>query len=342
MTIANPARAAILLAKSVSGCIVFGTNRRFGWQAGSKPACRDLFLIGVKAFPAGIGIVGPTLRFPSKGSAMTYKSILVNLDIDGPIAPLSKLAMELAHRFDARLIGMSAADIQPPIADASGMGIDLDVIGIQIKQIETRLQAVQAEFEALAGSTVDIQWRGAVGGPTSSLLEQARAADLVVTRSPARTWLGNGYRHIDLGSLVLHAGRPVFVAGDNVEHLSTNRILVAWKDTREARRALADALPLLSLAAEVFVVTIDPEEDSHAKSVLADVSDYLGRHGIKARTEVIMVKSEGERLTEFARSIHADIVVSGAYGHSRLRELVFGGVTRSLLKDGGLNRFMSS
>lgn len=273
---------------------------------------------------------------------MTYKSILVNLDIDGPIAPLTKLAMEFAHSFDARLIGLSAADFQPPIADASGMGIDLEIVDIQIKQIESRLQAVQAEFEALAGTTVDTQWRSAVRGPTSFLLEQARMADLVVTGSSGGSLPGNGYRHVDLGSLALHAGRPVFVAGGGVETLPASRMLVAWKDTREARRAVADALPLLSLAQEVIVVTIDPEEDSHAQSGLADVSDYLARHGIKARTEVIMVKSEGERLTEFARSIHADIVVSGAYGHSRLRELVFGGVTRSLLKDELLNRFMSN
>lgn len=273
---------------------------------------------------------------------MTYKSILVNLDIDGPIAPLTKLAMELAHNFDASLIGLSAADIQPPIADASGMGIDLDIIDIQIKQIENRLQAVRAEFEALAGSTVDIQWRGAVYRPTSFLLEQARAADLIVAGSSRGTAPGNGYRRIDLGSLVLHAGRPVFMASQGAESVPTNRILVAWKDTREARRAVVDALPLLARAQEVVVVTIDPEEDTSAQSGLADVSGYLARHGIKARTEVIMVKSEGERLTEFARSIHADIVVSGAYGHSRLRELVFGGVTRSLLKDDGLNRFMSS
>lgn len=273
---------------------------------------------------------------------MTYKSILVNLDIDGPVAPLTRLAMELAHTFDARLIGLSAAGIQPPIADASGMGIDLDIIDIQMKQVESRLQTMQAEFEALAGSTVEMQWRGAVSGPTSFLLEQARAADLIVTGSSAGTSPGSGNRCVDLGGLVLHAGRPVFVARDGAESLPTNRILVAWKDTREARRAVADALPLLARAEEVVVVTIDPEEDSYARSGLADVAAYLARHGIKAHTEVIMVKSEGERLTEFARSIHADIVVSGAYGHSRLRELVFGGVTRSLLKDGGLNRFMSS
>ena len=273
---------------------------------------------------------------------MTYKSILVNLAIDGPVAPLTRLAMDLAHSFDARLIGLSAADIQPPIADASGMGIDLDIIDIQIKQIESRLQAVQAEFEALAGGTVDIQWRGAVCRPTSFLLEQARAADLLVASSSTGTSPGNGCRHIDLGSLVLHAGRPVFVAGDGVEHISTNRILVAWKDTREARRAVADALPLLSRAQEVVVVTIDPEEDSICPERAGRCvrlpcppwhqGAHRSDHGQERRRA-----PDGIRQVDPCR--HRRI---GRLRPQQAARLVFGGVTRSLLKDGGLNRFMTS
>ena len=118
-------------------------------------------------------------------------------------------------------------------------------------------------------------------------------------------------------------------------------MLVAWKDTREARRAVADALPYLAKAKEVVVATIDTDHDGSIRNSLAEVAVHLERHGITARTEMLAGEADGDRLVAFARSVHADLIVSGAYGHSRLREWAFGGVTRTLIEENGIHRLMS-
>jgi nucleotide-binding universal stress UspA family protein len=117
---------------------------------------------------------------------------------------------------------------------------------------------------------------------------------------------------------------------------------VAWNDSREARRAVLDAVPLLSMASEVHLVTVDDGAGEHTWKSLSDVSAFLARHNIKSHCEVLPAKAHAERICEFAKMLGADLIVSGAYGHSRVREWIFGGVTRSLLDEIGQNRFMSS
>ena len=273
---------------------------------------------------------------------MTYRSILVNLDIDGPVVTLIKLATDLASRFDARLIGCSAADVTPPIIVAEGMALGIDIRSHEREDIETRLAEVRAEFERLAGASVKVEWRGGVANPTRFLAEEARAADLVLTCSSEGASSRNAYRSVNVGRLILDAGRPVIVAANDAERGLATKILVAWKDTREARRALADALPLLSQAQEVVVATVDAEADIVTKGGLADVAAFLAYHGVKARIELIAEAGDGDKLADIARSMDSDLIVSGAYGHSRLREWVFGGVTRSLLDEVGLNRLMAN
>lgn len=119
-------------------------------------------------------------------------------------------------------------------------------------------------------------------------------------------------------------------------------VVIAWKDTREARRAVADAVPLLRLALNVTVVTVADERGQWVDQSVADVVGFLARHGVEARSKVLENSDDSGRLVEFIVANHADLVVSGAYGHSRLREWAFGGMTRSLLDETGLNRLMSS
>jgi len=274
---------------------------------------------------------------------MSYKSILVNIDIDGPVAPIVKLAIDLARRSDARLIGFCAGDTPLPTM----MGPEGSTIAVEVWQqlkndIEQRLKAVHGEFDRLAAGSVEAEWREAVGSPTRSLVPVARLADLIVTGATQGASTGDTYRVVDPGNLVLQAGRPVLVAASGVEHVLAKKAVIAWKDTREARRAVADAVPLLLAADQVVVATVDPEPDEWIRAGLEDVVAFLAKHGVKARSEVIAAKDDVGSLSEFVASFQADLVVSGAYGHSRIREWVFGGVTRSLLDETGLNRFMSS
>jgi nucleotide-binding universal stress UspA family protein len=272
---------------------------------------------------------------------MSYRSILVNLDIDGPVTPLIKLAADLARRFDARLIGCSGADIVPPFITTEGMMLDGELIERQRTDIEARLIQLQQKFTDAAGTGVDVEWHGDLMEPSRLVIGLARMADLIVSGSPEGAKVGNLHRSMDLGNLLLHAGRPVLLAAASAEHLLAKNVLVAWKDSREARRAVVDAIPLLSGASEVVVATVDRDATRQAKQSVADVTVFLGRHGIRARAEVVSEKGDAAVLKALAGSMHADLIVAGAYGHSRLRELVFGGVTRSLLDEIGVNRLMS-
>ena len=272
---------------------------------------------------------------------MSYKSILVNLDIDGPVVPLIKFAVDLASRFKAQLVGFSAADAPLPIAVPESGAIAAEVWERQRQDIERRFGELNREVEKLAGNSVEVEWRDSLDSPTRSLAVMARLADLIVTGSARGASTGDIYRAVDPGSVVLQTGRPVLVAANGAQHAPGKKAVVAWKDTREARRAVADAVPLLSLTKEVVVVTAERELNRWVKAGVADVVSYLACHGIKARSELIETSDESGRLVEFVTSAGADLVVSGAYGHSRMREWVFGGVTRSLLDQAGLNRFMA-
>ena len=273
---------------------------------------------------------------------MSYKSIIVNLDIDGPVVPILKLAIDLAMHFEARLIGFSAAEAHLPFGGPEGGAIAAEVWQQEKDDIEHRLLKLHAEFDKLTAGAVKAEWRQMVGDPTRSLAVTARLADLIVIAARSGAATGDAYRTVDPGSLVIQSGRPILIAADADAPMAAKHAVIAWKDTREARRAVADAVPLLLSAEEVSVVTVDREPNEATRKAIADVGAFLLHHGIKARTEVISAKDESRSLREFFGACRADIVVSGAYGHSRLREWAFGGVTRSLLDQVGLNRFMAS
>jgi nucleotide-binding universal stress UspA family protein len=136
-----------------------------------------------------------------------------------------------------------------------------------------------------------------------------------------------------MGAPVLQAGRPVLIVPGTIDKLVLGHVIVAWKDTRETRRAALDALPLLKMAARVTVVEVAAEGDlESARLHLEDVVVWLKRHDIAAA--LLVSASNGDdtgRLNAIAQEQNVDLIVAGAYGHSRLRELVLGGVTHDLL-----------
>jgi nucleotide-binding universal stress UspA family protein len=273
---------------------------------------------------------------------MSYRSILLNLDIDGPIVPVVKAATDLAKHSGAALIGFCAADAPLPITGPGGEGLAVEAWQQMRNDIKQRFKELREEFVSLVAGAVDTEWCDALESPTHALARLSRMADLVVTGAKKGAATGDPYRTSDPGSVVLQAGRPVLVVAEGAEHVSTRKVAVAWKDTREARRAVADAVPLLLSADEVILVTVAAEIDEWVREGVADVVAFLARHGINARSEMIESSGDSDKLLDFIGSCQADLVVSGAYGHSRLREWAFGGVTRSLLDEVGLNRFMSS
>lgn len=270
---------------------------------------------------------------------MSYRSILVNIAVDGPVEPVVTAAAGLARRFEARLIGLCAADIETPVVFPDGGVMVAEVWRQAQEDIEKRFGETRLAFERL---TTDAELRLIMRNPSQALTEASRTADLIVTAAPKGAASGDAYRTADPASVVLHAGRPLLVIGDGAEQVAPENVVVLWKDGREARRAVADAIPFLAAARQVTVVTVARTVDEEIRAGAEDVIAFLAAHKIAAEAELIERSDENPALLDFIAARGPDLVVSGAYGHSRLREWAFGGMTRSLLDQTGLNRFMSS
>jgi nucleotide-binding universal stress UspA family protein len=275
---------------------------------------------------------------------MTYMSILVNVDVDAPVAPIAKLAVDLGRRFNARrLIGFCAADAAIPLVITPETGALLADAWEQLrKDLFHQFARLREEFNDAVGGSIASDWIQALDHPTRSLGETAHMADLIVMRSPQGAATGNLFRSADPGAVVLQAGRPVLITPNTCERISAKKVVIAWKNTREARRAVSDAVPMLRLAHEVALVAIDAEPDNEIRHTAQNVASFLLHHGVRVATEVLTSHDETDALLRFLASFEADLVVSGAYGHSRVREWAFGGVTRSLLDQTGISRLMAS
>jgi nucleotide-binding universal stress UspA family protein len=253
-----------------------------------------------------------------------------------------KAAADLAGRSQAKLIGFCAADAPIVAAGPADAGLAAEAWMQMRDDIQSRFKDMHDKFGKLIAGKVAIEWREALDNPTRALAEAARMADLIVMGAVEGAATGDAYRRADPGSIALQAGRPLLVVAHDAEQVRARNIAVAWKDTREARRALTDSLPLLKSAETVTVVTVAAEVDQWIRASLADVMAFLRAHGVEARPELVEDSDEHLALFDALDKCGADLIVSGAYGHSRLREWAFGGVTRSLLDETGRDRFMAS
>jgi len=265
----------------------------------------------------------------------TYASVLVALDLGPDVVARTKLATHLADCFHGHLIGAAGRHLLT-IADAvtqaevvsAGM-VDTDR-NVNWNSAFQELQDVEAVFRQGIGSFARVSLRTGIEEPGIFLLRQARAADLLIVGRQDQRDPSDWRFALNLGDIVLQAGRPVLVTPPGADHLSAQLVLVAWKDTREARRAVWDALPFLRRAKEVVVCAVG-DDARHASA--RDVQEHLGRHGVAAEVLGLQRREAtvGDELIQAAERIGADLIVSGAYGHSRMREWVFGGVTCDLL-----------
>ena len=274
---------------------------------------------------------------------MEIRTILVSVDIDSFSPELLQCAGNLAKRFDAALIGLAAAEPSAALVGVEGLGATVGWYQKEREDIEARLRTLEGQFRSLAPADLKVDWRAHVAAPNRSLASTASCADLILAGSRHHRPDGNYQRSLDLGELVLSAGRPVLVVGAGVAEVKADKVVIGWKDTREARRAVSDALPFLKAAGDVFIATIDEGDLGAEKANLEDVLAWLERHDVKARGDVYPDKGgPANSLEGIAKSIEADLVVTGGYGHSRLREWLFGGMTRDLLAAQTINRFMSN
>jgi nucleotide-binding universal stress UspA family protein len=265
---------------------------------------------------------------------MTYKTVMVGLALDRSNDARLEIAGQLVKQFGAHAIGIAAGEFSPPLYFTEGEQAQR-VLDQGQAAIKNRLAEIEAQFRAaMLNRAAGVEWRCAEDFPTRFAVRQARAADIVVVGGEGGETLADPYSDTNSSDLVMQLGRPVLVVPDSCNWLDLRSILIAWKDTPEARRAIVDALPMLRQAKDVAVVEIIEEEVNRtaALSGIRDVVVWLSRHGVVASEQVPAEKGNAtQKIERIASEVGAGLIVAGAYGHSRLREWVFGGMTRSLL-----------
>ncbi len=267
---------------------------------------------------------------------MTYATLMVHLELGRANAGVLRVATDLAARFHSRVVGITVGE--PMMAMADDGYVSNSLVEQDVSFIEKESDALEADFRsAFRDRNNAVEWRSKIiFGPLASYLaSEARCADLVLTGAVFHETATETQR-VGAGELVLQCGRPVLVVPPAATAFKSDRVVVCWKDTREARRAVNDGLPLLKQAGHVDVIEIVREDEVLAGgSRLDDVVAWLKLHGVPATAAAIAANGDDEdQLAAIIEQRDDDLVIAGAYGHSRLREWAFGGVTRDLLAKG--------
>lgn len=270
---------------------------------------------------------------------MTYKTILVHFDTTPQAGARLELALSIAQSCGAHLIGLYL----PELAQLPGL------VGVKIppslldqmnrEKLRRRNEATDSFDRAVSGSGLtSYEWRAPAGFSTDTAINEARYSDLAIIgqRNPEEPnpFLPQGFEE----SLLIGTGGPVLMTPYTGKDIKVaENVLVAWNGTREAARAVKDALPLLARARKVTVMTIGPRPAGRESpdASAADVARFLSRHDIHAETvfDADVAIDAGEWLLSRASDLGAQLIVMGAYGHTRMRELILGGVTKTLLNE---------
>lgn len=266
---------------------------------------------------------------------MSYATLMVHVDDGEGTGARLNLAYKLAEAHQARLIGVcSLLPAMQPSDRAGKPGIGLEA-PVRHEAAERTIGCAEALFRTMGRAhKASIEWRWALHSPADFVVRECRAADLVIIGGRAAQV--TAHTAPNPSDIVLGAGRPVLlIPQDKRPPVPFRRVMIAWKDVREARRAVADALPFLKAASHVAIVQVAEANSLYdAQSSVDDVARHLQEHGVHAAA-VVLEAEEGavhDRLLSYVREREIDLVVMGAYGHSRMREWVFGGVTRGMLR----------
>ena len=276
---------------------------------------------------------------------MAIKHLLIHIDSGASCEYRLNAAIQLALQHEARLSGIYVIpDFPEPTYYEAQISLDI-VAEIDREALETA-KFTQRKYVNIASKagfslTIDIQ----KGNSISILDEYARFTDLLILgqNNPDDSQIMSA---VLADNLVLESGAPcLIIPHTSSREFAARRILVAWNASREAARTLKDAMPILSIADYVEVLLIDPPQHEADKDGIhgKSIASFLHQHGIKAEIKVKAgdKAKPGDSIITRASEIDADIIVMGAYGHTRLREIILGGVTRKLLRQMTVPVFMS-
>lgn len=268
---------------------------------------------------------------------MTYRNLIVCLDDSAGSSPRLAFALDLAVRHAAHVTGLHLSFMpNPSFAAFDGMERLYDNLERDLAQRQAA--AGEAFLAAARARNVPADFVAARNLDIAAATAFSRISDLVIAGQPdlrdTSAYIGEGFP----SRFVLEVGRPVLFTPQGVlPRTDFGHVMVAWNGSRESSRALFDALPLLRQAGRVTVLTVHRDDSPWPANSPVPVPDLLGllrRHGIEARLVANTSREEpGQWLLARATDLEdpADLLVAGAYGHSRLSELVLGGVTRTLL-----------
>jgi nucleotide-binding universal stress UspA family protein len=268
---------------------------------------------------------------------MSYKTILMHCNDERRLARLLGPTIALADKFHAHVIGLS---VVPPVSviTTGVIGATPIILDVHCERYRQENSAMRRQFEAAtAAKSFSAEWRDADAGSfpvVDVVVEHARATDLVVASQTDEAWAASAW--LDVADRVaVESGRPVLFMpnASQLTYVGT-RVLVAWNGSREAARAVFDALPILKHAEATKVVWIDPQFVGEPEQAFGqDICHALLRHGVGCEKTMRTIPKDGvgPTLIAQAEAFGADLLVMGCYGHSRLREFVFGGATRYLL-----------
>jgi len=270
---------------------------------------------------------------------MSYKTILVSAELSQHAQQIAACATRIAIAEQAHLVGLASTGINPLLyqCNAAAPGVPLrpeDIVG---PLTEAARQAL-AQFTATATrlGAPSCEERITDDGMLDSLVLQSRYCDLVIVGQADSGQQPSPAHDILPQQLILHCPRPVLVipSAGQFEQIG-ERPLLAWDGSMAASRAIQAALPLLQRAALATLAVFNPAQvyGAHGELPGADLAGYLARHGIKVDVVVRETNGEvGDALLSLAAEVGADLLVMGCYGHTRFRELLLGGATRSILK----------
>jgi nucleotide-binding universal stress UspA family protein len=277
---------------------------------------------------------------------MGYKDILVYADNTKYAAVRLDTAARLALSHGAHLTALHVDHAPYMPVDLMGTGI-----AIQVRQWQKTVQEERVEkIRRIVDDTstrhgIEIEWRQQDGQVDDAIMSHGAYADLVVVSQAGNPFDLEQPIDPSPGALALSSGRPVMVVPNRAgEYQVGNNVLIAWKPCAESARAVHDALPLLKEAESVTILEANPEmEAGRGRLVGAEIGKHLARHGVKVTATSVNEKSANEGVTILARAaeIGADLIVMGGYGHSRLREVVLGGVSSHILKHHYIPVFMA-
>lgn len=275
---------------------------------------------------------------------MSYRDILVYLDPSTAGASFIDAVVAFASSQNAHLTGLNVIDI-PPVPDYVTANLPREVVENHRKAFLDRAKKTETDFSrACDKAGLFFEWRCVEDDAARAVIRAARYADLVVLAGGAG--VDSADRTGVADRVVLESGRPVLVM-PAIETGSSigSQVIVAWNASKEAVRAVHDALPLLLEAKWVKVLSVNPQisDEAHAEIPGLDIGRHLARHNVRADAQSITVDlaATGKSLLAWASEEQADLIVMGAYGHNRWRELILGGVTAHVLHHAGIPVLMS-